>query len=363
MQQLQTDGSYNELYPKTDAWTKDETLSAQVASVLGLRDNYKPDDAFLGLYFGAGTYRYRVKVLFEDGTPIRGCTISGISAITGQTLVTNEKGIVIGKSTSSQVTIRVSIPYEDLEKVDSQTIVSNGIITDVIFSVSGKGIIQITSSKTLTISSFAKTVDVTAVGGGAGRNAMRVYNGNPYGGSRGGARKIVTSLNVSVGLIKIMIGAQASGGINSNSNYTGGTGRTTVVNIGENIITAVGGDSSRGGSGGYRYGEGGNSGYYHTNGVAGKDSTEYIFNDSSLGLAGGGSGRGGGFSYDSYHDFVNRAGGVGGAPNGGRGEDNSGAAASGASMGGGGGGRCYTDHLTRNGGAGGAGGVYLRFHF
>ena len=70
---------------------------------------------------------------------------------------------------------------------------------------------------------------------------MRVYNGNPYGGSRGGARKIVTSLNVSVGLIKIMIGAQASGGINSNSNYTGGTGRTTVVNIGENIITAVGG--------------------------------------------------------------------------------------------------------------------------
>ena len=89
MQQLQSDGSYNELLPKTDAWTKDETLSAQVASVLGLRNNYKPDDAFLGLYFGAGTYRYRVRVLFEDGTPAQRCTISGISQITGLSLITD----------------------------------------------------------------------------------------------------------------------------------------------------------------------------------------------------------------------------------------------------------------------------------
>lgn len=100
IQQQQTDGSYNELYPKTDAWIKDETLSAQVASVLGLRDNYKPDDAFLGLYFGAGTYRYRVRVVIEDGTPVQGSTISGIQAIQGQSLVTNEQGYVLGKSTS-----------------------------------------------------------------------------------------------------------------------------------------------------------------------------------------------------------------------------------------------------------------------
>ena len=154
-----------------------------------------------------------------------------------------------------------------------------------------------------------------------------------------------------------MIGAQASGGINSNSNYTGGTGRTTVVNIGENIITAVGGDSSRGGSGGYRYGEGGNSGYYHTNGVAGKDSTEYIFNDSSLGLAGG---RGGGRRKND--SSTNGTYSQGGSPGGGKGSASKIAPTSGTIGGGGRGcGGGGTGRYTPGSGAGGNGIVYIRF--
>ena len=145
MQQLQNDGSYNELYPKTDAWTKDETLSAQVASVLGLRDNYKPDDAFLGLYFGAGTYRYRVRVVLEDGTPVQGSTISGISAIQGQSLVTNEQGYVLGKSTSQSVTINCTSPFVDQKVPDALTVNKVGVITDIVLTL-----VPITNTLTIT---------------------------------------------------------------------------------------------------------------------------------------------------------------------------------------------------------------------
>ena len=169
MQQLQSDGSYNELYPKTDAWTKDETLSAQVASVLGLRDNYKPDDAFLGLYFGAGTYRYRVRVVLEDGTPVQGSTISGISAIQGQSLVTNEQGYVLGKSTSQSVTISCTTPFVDQKGISNQVIQSTGIITDFVLTLQKiTSVVTITSSQKIVISSLPITMDIGATGGGGG---------------------------------------------------------------------------------------------------------------------------------------------------------------------------------------------------
>ncbi len=192
MQQLQSDGSYNELYPKTDAWTKDETLSAQVASVLGLRDNYKPDDAFLGLYFGAGTYRYRVRVLFDDGKPCSGCTVSGLTQIIGQSLVTDENGYVLGKSTSTSVTIAIAVPYLDWKTPDSQSIASTGIITDVVFTLEKVvDILTITSSQDGKISNYAKSVDVCFVGGGVDGETPIGYNSSCYGGSgaSGGYKK------------------------------------------------------------------------------------------------------------------------------------------------------------------------------
>ena len=186
MQQVQTDGSYNELYPKTDAWTKDETLSAQVASVLGLRDNYKPDDAFLGLYFGAGTYRYRIRVVLEDGTPVQGSTISGISAIQGQSLVTNEQGYVLGKSTSQSVTISCTSPYIDQKPPDNQSVMSTGIITNVTMTlIKNTDIITVTTSKVAKISHMPKTVDITAVGGGGG-GASNEQSSSCGGGGGGG---------------------------------------------------------------------------------------------------------------------------------------------------------------------------------
>lgn len=361
MQQLQSDGSYNELYPKTDAWTKDETLSAQVASVLGLRDNYKPDDAFLGLYFGAGTYRYRVRVVLDDGTPVQGSTISGISAIQGQSLVTNEQGYVLGKSTSQSVTISCTSPFVDQKIPDSQTISSTGIVTDCVLKlINIEDIIKITSSSTYVCSTLVKSVDIGTVGGGGGGGS---YSGNGQGGGGGAGGNVDFLLNkfLSNHSISIQIGARG---------LVDGTGRTTTVTVsGETILSSTGGakraisnniqqapayGNGNGGLG--RYG-----GTYETyQGTSGTSSSIYLFNDTSLFLAGGGGGGGGAFSNTQTQNN-------GGLPYGRGGamrtydsqSDKNTTSSAGTGFGGGGGGA--VKYMTASKGA--DGGVYLRFHF
>ncbi len=194
MQQLQSDGSYNELYPKTDAWTKDETLSAQVATMFGLSDNYKPNDAFLVLYVGIGKYAYRVKVQFSDGSPVAGSTVSGINAIPGKTLITGDDGVVLGVSDSPTVNIGCTSPYIDQKTPDIQSIISTGIVTNVTLVLKNEtDLITITSSQTINrsqISKFAKDFDLAGVNGG--QNGVHGSAGNTggAGGASGYSKKI-----------------------------------------------------------------------------------------------------------------------------------------------------------------------------
>ena len=80
-------------------------LKDVTASILGLPNTAVPDDAFLALTIGVGTYGFRVKIQLADGTPVEGARVSGITALTGSTLVSGTDGIVLGKSTSKTVTI------------------------------------------------------------------------------------------------------------------------------------------------------------------------------------------------------------------------------------------------------------------
>lgn len=368
MQQLQSDGSYNELYPKTDAWTKDETLSAQVASVLGLRDNYKPDDAFLGLYFGAGTYRYRIRVVLEDGTPVQGSTISGVQAIQGQSLVTNEQGYVLGKSTSQSVTVRCTSPFVDQTVPDALTVNKVGVITDIVLTlVPITNTLTITSSSSYKLSNFLKSIDVTLVGGGGAGGGMS--------GSGGGGGYVETLLGCDTTLSKNISFVIGSGGVYDSSTANGGDGGITQFKVSNLVkLTANGGKGRNKGPskaysttrtlGGIGNRDGRTSGYCNdnwktfvarSNGISGSG---YIFNDSSLRLAGGGGGRGGS---DRRLDVIC----YGGSPNGGKsasGEDDAGQ--NGIDFGGGGGGgSSRTTYYNPNGGNGGSGGAYLRFHF
>ena len=358
---------------------KASLLKDSTAALLGLGTDAVPDDAFVALVLGQGVYGYRVKVQLADGTPVEGATVSGIQPLTGSTLVTGEDGIVLGKSTSASVTIGCTSPYIDQKAPATQTVTKTGTITNVTLTLENvTDMLTIISSKTVKISSMAKTLDVTAVGGGGG-GGSGTENDTTGGGSGGGGgyAKTVLGATVKEGNVTITIGSggASSATTTSSGTSTGGTGGKTTVKFGD--VTVCEANGGNGGisapynsaatipSGGVGNGVGGGgsggSDYYSYVGSPGTAGNKYIFDDTSLGLAGGGGG-GGGTGYAKSSEFYENN--VGGAPNGGKGDvrESNGtliAGSAGKSMGGGGGGGT----MHKQGYNGGAGGVYLRFHF
>lgn len=364
---------------------KASLLKDYTCGLLGLSSAAVPDDALLALLIGVGYYGYRVKVQYTDGTPAEGVTVSGISALPGSSLVTGADGIVVGRSSSASVSIGCTSPYIDQKAPASQSVASTGTITDVPLTLENvTDMLTIASSKTLKISPLAKTVDVTAVGGGGGGGGGGGIS-NSYGGGGGGGGYITTELAVDLlktTQISILVGAGGVGAITDSSPrpdnwHEASDGGNTTVQLSSKIITASGGKkgeskligdsapyvAAKGGAGN---GSGGGGSLNVNESVAfasgGENASGYIFNDTSLGIAGGGGGGGGGY-INSSHSSI---GANGGAPNGGTGtcQSTTNTNSNGKSFGGGGGGTdCKLDSAYGFGGAGGAGGVYLRFHF
>lgn len=343
-------------------------LKDVTASILGLPNTAVPDDAFLALTIGVGTYGFRVKVQLSDGTPVEGATVSGITALTGSTLVSGADGIVLGKSTSKTVTISCTSPYIDQAAPTSQSVTATGTITDVTLTLTPiTDMITVTSSKTAKVSPMAKTMDVTAVGGGGGGGGYNQNSRYDGAGAGGGGGYVSTKIGVECAdkLLKIALGGRGSGSNYADGNVSaGGSGGDTSLQIdGVSALTANGGKGGAGGSsgptaGGSGNGSGGNGGRYENVAQPGGSGSGYIFNDSRLGLAGGGGG-GGGFSGNNATDATAKSGGL---PYGGKGgtQDGTPSGTSGSGPGGGGGGAGSTNG---NGGAGSSGQMYLRFHF
>ena len=345
-------------------------LKDVTASILGLPNTAVPDDAFLALTIGVGTYGFRVKVQLSDGTPVEGATVSGITALTGSTLVSGTDGIVLGKSTSKTVTISCTSPYIDQAAPASQSVTATGTITDVTLTLTAiTDMITVTSSKTTKVSPMAKTMDVTAVGGGGGGGGG-YYGGDYESAASGGGGGYVSTktgvASVAKANLKITIGSAGSGGLHQSLAASPGTsGGTTSVTLNDvALITANGGGGGENGygksypsliPGGTGNGNGGTGTSKSGVNCSGSAGSGYIFNDSTLGLAGGGGGGGSGYGAPSV---------AGGSPNGGNGVQYTSSytfteGTVGKGFGGGGGGGRYSV----DGYAGGAGGVYLRFHF
>ena len=343
-------------------------LKDVTASILGLPNTAVPDDAFLALTIGIGTYGYRVKIQLADGTPVEGATVSGITSLTGSTLVSGADGIVLGKSTSKTVTISCTSPYIDQAAPASQSVTATGTITDVTLTLTSiTDMMTVTSSKTTKVSPMAKTMDVTAVGGGGGGGGYNQNSRYDGAGAGGGGGYVSTKIGVECvdKLLKITIGGRGWGSNYADGNVSaGGNGGDTSLQIdGVSALTANGGKGGAGGSsgptaGGSGNGSGGNGGRYSDVAQPGGSGSGYIFNDSRLGLAGGGGG-GGGFSGNNATDATAKSGGL---PYGGKGGTQEGtySGTSGSGPGGGGGGAGSTNG---NGGAGSSGQMYLRFHF
>ena len=362
------------------------TLKNSTKTLLGLSQDAVPDDAFLCLIMGSGFYGYRIKVLLSNGEPAEaGIKINGLTALNGESLYTDANGQALGKSVSQSIGVSVESPYIDQSAPSVKTVQSTGVITDVeIHLVAVTDIIQISESKKVKYSA-AKSVDICLVGGGGGGSgaANRNYQ-KSQGGGGGGGGNITNILAVSLvsylkKIISITVGAGGAAGIYSSTRPSGNEcdgsdGGTTSVIIGEQaeIGNATGGGGGKIGLASDAPGEGGTSinggaggdgGYdVKANGRPGESSIIHIFDDSSLGLAGGGGGAGGGHAGEDP-----RA--VAGSPNGGlggcyiyTGEWNEHSPDPGSAFGGGGGG-CYRVQYTNQKNCGGNGGAYLRFHF
>lgn len=363
------------------------TLKNSTKSLLGLSSDAVPDDAFLCLIVGSGFYGYRIKVLLSNGEPAEaGIKINGLTALNGESLYTDANGEAFGRSTSQSINVTVESPYIDQSAPAEKTIQSIGVITDdEIHLVAVTDIIQISESKQVKYSA-AKSVDICLVGGGGGGcgSTDKDYQ-DSHGGGGGGGGNIVNVLAESLTSyakknISITVGSGGQGGVYSatrpsGNECNGSTGGTTSVTLGEQIeiATASGGGGGQiglskatPGLGGTSIngGSGGNGGYGDTyatyRGSDGNSSNVHIFDDNSLGLAGGGGGAGSGYVTSGYTRPA------AGLPNGGLGgayivNGTNGTPENGKPFGGGGGAEYRDRKHSTNSGA--AGGVYLRFHF
>lgn len=376
MQQY-TGSGYQIFTPAVDCYTKEETASNLTKKCYSLDETAVPDDLFMKLIFGTADYGYRITVKLPDGSPVQRAVISGITALPNLDLKTDKDGKVIGKSSSNSVTLTCTSPFSDMQLAESVNVTSTGLITDVELVLSLIPIIKLTSSGSFDLTKLSPLVtsfDVTIVGGGGSGGGGHWYDSDEIGssysapvGTGGSGGFVITSTNIALknrdGTFNYLIG---SGGtkatdytIDAKTGYDGGI---TSFTYGDLTLTA------QGGVGGSTYyysvykpvtysGPTGNGNGGSTEARSGSNGEGYIFNDSSLGLAGG---RGGGRRKNDSSTSGTYS--QGGSPGGGKGSASKIAPTSGTIGGGGRGcGGGSTGRYTPGSGAGGNGIVYIRF--
>ena len=303
--------------PASDVFTKEETLSPETAALYELDDTAAPDDVFIILALGAGKYGYGITVKYPDGTPAAGLSVTGVTGRLGEAIITDENGYFLAVSENNKISFSIKSPYFDIANISNQAVNAAGVLTRQTVEFAYKtyeDYILLTTSQVMKFSRAYK-LDLTAVGGGGGGAAgVSQASAGDFGGGGGGGY-VNTVLDVQIDKdesLQLNIGSGGTVGTFSGSSaqkyYAGSGGYTQVVRNKDQsvIVTATGGN---GGQGSYREnntslnfasGNGVGGGYtyqgaptYAGKGASGTAGTGFIFNDQSLGLAGGG---GGGFS-------------------------------------------------------------------
>lgn len=340
---------------------KENLLQDSTCILLDLPVTSVPNDAFAKLALGAGNYGYLIKVQDSSGNPVKGMTVNGIFTITGETAITDDDGEVLGVSTATQVSVSVTSPYFDLGDA-SQVVDSTGIITQVNLTMptlySENQAVTLRTSATLKFSPFVEYADFCLIGAGGGSGA----NDNLYGGAGGGGGYVTNVLNQQISTedsYELTIGAGGSDGFWTGSYVNpGGTGGTTTLKKNGSIV----GTANGGGGGNAATDKGGvgngNGGAAYTSVVLPTAGTGYLFNEQSLGLAGGGGGGSGASKY-AHSGAVSGA-----SPYGANGSSINSPGISATGPGGGAGGAgYYTDGQKRSGGTGGDGAIIMRMRY
>lgn len=386
---------YDTLYPKTVAeqvigiYSKDEILSDETKQLYNFGTDATPNDIFLKLLFGAQEFGYIITLQSSTGMPLKGLTISGINPLPSGNLVSNDNGVVIGKSTSSNVVLKIQSPYIDLSIPDSVPVQSTGALTKKTITINpNTNLIKIASSQIINFSPILKTYDLLAVGGGgAGGRAYSSSRMEAAGtGGGGGYTKEVKNLVATPNLsLNITIGAGGSNDRTGEGNPKDG-GQTKVINENTKEIIAIANGGKHGEtatdetqpSGGAGDGTGGkvtyreSGGNVYFNGTDGTRSSLGILGTPNSPAGGGGGGCMNRFYNGTQYTFGTPGKGAGLGGGGGLGINSSTVDGKDGQSGGGGGGggsRFYNDKSgSKNrydgfGGNGGDGAVWLKFYF
>lgn len=261
---------YDLLLPETDAYAKEEALSAMVKKYLKLNDVSTPSDAFLKLIFGVDAKLYQVKVIFPDGTPVSNINIGGLTAPSGFNMVTDDNGQVIRKNTSANPTVTAYTRFLDYKttKVVAQTVEEG--ITNVVITLEEQPLNEVLYLDS-SISNYSirrdaiKYIDWTVQGGGqAGSSSLSGQSWGVGVGRKGG--KTGHALNISISPQDII-----SVSVPRTSNIEV-LNKITINNISYPQKEAP---------------------------LDGKNNPNYIFNEQALGRSGGGDGAYG--TYEQAH--------------------------------------------------------------
>lgn len=259
-----------------DNW--DKTLKTYTKQLLGIPENSTPDDAFMALLVGTTSKAYRVKVQYPDGSPAIGYTVGGIEALPTTTLVTNDAGLVLGKSESVSPTITVAKKYDDVKEA-SLIVNSIGTITDATITLEydeTTTIVRSSKKKTSSISPKCTSLKYLIVGGGGGSGKcsmigqMTVNSGCSGGGGGGGGFYKTGNINNPQNGVdfSIIIGSAGAIGTNGKSGGASSLSMNGVV-----LATAQGGGGGKAAtsedSGSNRIGTGGAGGIGTGNGGSG----------------------------------------------------------------------------------------------
>ena len=234
---------------------KSTLLSDAACDLLEIPQTSTVNEAFLKLALGVGKYGYTVHFQWPDGTPMVGYRVSGLTAIDGSALTTDDTGTVFGVSENTSVRVSVSTSFQDLNTA-SKTIRSTGILTEDTVKITSKSSFTLTanSSQSYQFSQWAPLVDICAVGGGGSggsasgfSSASDISVGAASGGA-GGKVKILENYNPAGKTLTVSIGAGGEGvkhnGVTSPANGSSG-GTTTVKSGTATVLSASGGNGGK----------------------------------------------------------------------------------------------------------------------
>ena len=403
MNVLNSDGSYEVLYPYTVPSQVEDLLNNDTKVYIGLDESATPDDAFRQLFLAnvlQGKSALRITLQNQDGIKMGGVTITSEQFCDSKgnkthSMTTNDEGIIDTFVDAESTTVNIN-GYFEIANTNTTWSTPLGEQLEETWTITTRNELTITTTSNYSFSHNVKTFDVCLVGGGGGGGSgSYLRNGVGCGGAGGGGGYVTNYFSNSIieGIYSIIIGAGGAGAQGTlyggyGAGRTGGNGGQTLITKEGLNLYANGGNGGQGGVngngtslGGEGNGKGGNSYCQSTPSYSatwdnGENATVYKFNDSNLGIAGGGGGGGSGNGYSNGNPPVNPVGGTGGNPYGGTG----GALAAGTSSmwygyggengkgyggGGGGGTGCAIDNSrfygVGTGGTGGPGVAFLRW--